>query len=181
MIVAPPGAAAAAPVHVLHVATRADAVRYARLLVVAGRASEVSVVEEYAVDGDPEYFVNAVAEVAVGEGARVRHARVQRDGARAFHIADATVVLARNARYEAQSVALGAAISRYAPTLRLEGAGAQCRVDGLALLGGRQLADTHSFIDHAGADCTSRQLHKCIADAGAHAVFNGKIMVRAGA
>jgi Fe-S cluster assembly protein SufD len=45
----------------------------------------------------------------------------------------------------------------------------------------RQLADTHSCIDHAEPNCTSRQLHKCIVDGAAHAVFNGKIIVRPGA
>ena len=46
---------------------------------------------------------------------------------------------------------------------------------------GRQLADTHTLIDHAMPHGTSRQLHKCIVDGAAHAVFNGNIMVRPGA
>ena len=60
-------------------------------------------------------------------------------------------------------------------------AGAECTVDGLALIAGSQLADTHSCIDHAQPHGTSRQLHKCIVDGAAHAVFNGKIIVRPGA
>jgi Fe-S cluster assembly protein SufD len=54
-------------------------------------------------------------------------------------------------------------------------------VDGLALIGGSQLADTHTCIDHAQARGVSRQQHKCIVDGSARAVFNGKIMVRPGA
>ena len=53
--------------------------------------------------------------------------------------------------------------------------------DGLALIGERQLADTHTCIDHAKPHGTSRQLHKCIVGGAAHAVFDGKIMVRPGA
>jgi Fe-S cluster assembly protein SufD len=45
----------------------------------------------------------------------------------------------------------------------------------------RQLADTHTCIDHVQPHAISRQLHKCVVDGGAHAVFNGKIMVRHGA
>jgi Fe-S cluster assembly protein SufD len=45
----------------------------------------------------------------------------------------------------------------------------------------RQLGDTHSFIDHAHPHGTSRQLHKCVAGGHAHAVFNGRILVRPGA
>jgi len=58
------------------------------------------------------------------------------------------------------------------------GTGVECHLDGLALIGGRQLADTHSFIDHALPHGTSRQLQKCIAGGGSHAVFNGRVLVR---
>jgi Fe-S cluster assembly protein SufD len=61
------------------------------------------------------------------------------------------------------------------------GEGAVCRIDGLALVSGRQLADTHSTIDHAKPHGKSQQLHKCIVADAAHAVFNGKILVRPGA
>ena len=56
--------------------------------------------------------------------------------------------------------------------------GAECTIDGLALIAERQLADTHSLIDHAKPHGVSRQLHKCVVGGAAHAVFNGKIMVR---
>jgi Fe-S cluster assembly protein SufD len=59
--------------------------------------------------------------------------------------------------------------------------GAELSLDGLALLGGGQLSDTHSFIDHTVPHCTSRQAHKVIADDASRAVFNGKIFVRPGA
>jgi Fe-S cluster assembly protein SufD len=43
------------------------------------------------------------------------------------------------------------------------------------------LADTHTLIDHAQPHGSSHQLHKCIVGGSAHAVFNGKVMVREGA
>ena len=54
-------------------------------------------------------------------------------------------------------------------------------LDGLALIAGRQIADTHTLIDHAAPRGKSVQLHKCIADGAAHAVFSGKIKVHVGA
>jgi Fe-S cluster assembly protein SufD len=59
--------------------------------------------------------------------------------------------------------------------------GTHCALDGLALISGRQLADTHTYMDHAKPNGNSRQLHKCIVDDAAHAVFNGKVLVREGA
>ncbi|HUW76609.1 MAG TPA: SufD family Fe-S cluster assembly protein, partial [Gallionella sp.] len=46
---------------------------------------------------------------------------------------------------------------------------------------GRQIADTHTLVDHAVPRGKSVQLHKCIADGSSHAIFSGKIMVHVGA
>ena len=39
------------------------------------------------------------------------------------------------------------------------------------------MADTHSFLLHAEPHATSHQLHKCIVDGKARAIFNGQIRV----
>jgi Fe-S cluster assembly protein SufD len=107
--------------------------------------------------------------------------RVQRENGAAIHIANCAVSLARASRYQSVSVALGARISRYNLNVLQTAEGAECAIDGLALITDRQLADSHTCIDHARPHGVSRQLHKCIVDGAAHAVFNGKIMVRPGA
>jgi len=78
-------------------------------------------------------------------------------------------------------VSLGARLSRYDLNAALNGEGAHAGMDGLALISGRQHADTHTLIDHAQPNGRSAQLHKTIVDGAAHAVFNGKILVRPGA
>lgn len=173
--------AAAAPVHLLFVSTRTDVASYPRLIVVAEPGSDCVVVEDYVARHAGGCLVNAVAEIAVGQAARVRHVRLQREAAEAFHIATCGVRLERDARYLAASVALGARLSRYNLNVVQAGEGAQCEIDGLALIAGRQLADTHSLLDHTVANGRSRQMHKCIVDGTARAVFNGKIFVRPGA
>jgi Fe-S cluster assembly protein SufD len=91
------------------------------------------------------------------------------------------VSLGHASRYHSVNVALGAKLSRLDLGVRLEAEGAECTLDGLTLIGERQLADTHSRIDHLQPHGTSRQLHKCIVDGAAHAVFNGRVIVRPGA
>lgn len=181
LVYVPRDAAIAGPVHLLFLATRAGAASYPRCLVVAEPGSAVTVVEDYVAMQQEAYFTNAVTEIALGENASIDHIRVQRESGQAFHIANCAVSLARASRYRSVSVALGARISRYDLNVLQTAAGTQCSVDGLALIGGRQLADTHTTIDHAQPQGVSRQLHKCIADGAAHAVFNGKIIVRPGA
>lgn len=181
LIVAEAGHAARQPVHVLHVSTQAGVAVHPRLLVVAQRGSEVTLVEDHVSLHDGAGLSNAVGEVAVAAGARVRHVKVQRAAKAAFHVATTVAHLERDARYHAVGVALGARLSRENLRIVQGGTGTDCQLDGLALIGGRQIADTHSFVDHALPDGTSRQLHKCIAAGAAHAVFNGRVLVREGA
>jgi len=171
----------ARPVHVLFVSTQTERASHPRVLVIADRGAELTVIEDYVSLVPGAYFVNGVTEIEVGENASVRHVRVQRESEQAFHIATCGVSLARDARYVSQSASFGARISRLSYNVHQAGPGTDCELDGLALVGGRQLADTHSSIDHAQPDGRSRQLHKCIADGAAHVVFNGRIEVRRGA
>jgi Fe-S cluster assembly protein SufD len=180
VLVVPRDVALAAPVHLLFVTTQAGAISHPRCLVLAEAGSRVTLVEDYVALQDAAYLVNPVTEIVLAERAQLTHVRVQRDGRQAFHIANCAVSVGRSANYQSVSVALGAQLSRYHLSVVL-GEGAECAVDGLALLAGSQLADTHSCIDHAQPHGTSRQLHKCIADGSADAVFNGKVVVRPGA
>ncbi len=45
------------------------------------------------------------------------------------------------------------------------------------MIAGEQVADTHSTIAFTKPHGTSQQIHKCIIDHHAHAVFNGKVFV----
>jgi Fe-S cluster assembly protein SufD len=185
VIVVPPNVALAAPVHLLFIATQKEVVSAPRCLVVAEPGSLVTVIEDYVVLYQPRwqeeaYFTNAVTEIALKDNARVNHVRIQREGAQAFHIANCAVSLGRSSNYQSVSVALGAQISRYNLDVLLA-EGAECAIDGLALIAAKQLADTHTTIDHAQPHGMSRQLHKCIVGGSAHAVFNGKVLVRSGA
>ncbi|MEQ1814612.1 MAG: Fe-S cluster assembly protein SufD [Candidatus Nitrotoga sp.] len=169
------------PIHLLFIATKQSAVSYPRCLIRAEAGSTATVVEDYVSLQDEAYFTNAVSEVSLADDAQVHHIRVQREGMDTFHIANCAVTLARGSCYRSVSVATGARISRYNLNVLQAAEGGECTVDGLALIAGRQLADTHTCVDHAKPHGISRQLHKCIIGGSAHAVFNGKIMVRPGA
>ncbi|SEP31500.1 Fe-S cluster assembly protein SufD [Nitrosovibrio sp. Nv6] len=181
LVVAPRNAAVDAPVHVLFIATQPEVASHPRCLLIAESGSAVTIVEDYVTLQEGAYVTNAVTEIVLEGNAQVNHVRIQRDSPQAFHIGHCAVSLAHASRYRSVSVALGARISRYDLNARLAAEGAECAIDGLALISGRQLADTHTCIDHAQPNGISRQLHKCIVDGAAHAVFNGKIMVRSGA
>ena len=157
----------ATPIHLLFIATQKDVANYPRCLLLAESGSAVTLIEDYVALQEEAYFTNAVTEIVLADSARVNHVRVQHEGAQGFHMANCAVSLARTSNYQSVSVALGARISRYNLNVLLA-EGAECAVDGLALISERQLADTHTCIDHAQPHAVSRQLHKCIAAVQPH-------------
>lgn len=169
------------PVHLLFVSTQAEAASQPRVVIRAATGAAITVIEDYVSLVPGAYCTNAVTEIDVAANASLRHIRLQRESPDAFHIATCAARVARDARFESVSVALGGRISRLDFEVTQAGEGASITLDGLALIGERQLADTHSLVDHAQPAGTSRQLHKCIAGGNAHGVFNGRIVVRPGA
>ena len=169
------------PIHLLFLAISKDVAAYPRVLVVAESGAQCTIIEDFVGASDATYFTDAVSEIFVGERAAVSHVKLQREAIAAFHVAGTSVKVENAGRYSSWNVAFGARISRQNLNVVQAGEGTEFLVDGLALIDGRQLADMHSSIDHAHAMGGSRQLHKTIVGGAAHAVFNGKILVREGA
>jgi Fe-S cluster assembly protein SufD len=136
------------------------------------------VVEEYVSLAEGRGFTNAVTEAVVGANAELSHVRLQREGTAAWHVGRVVAELARDARYASVNVSSGARLARLDFAVRLAGAGSRASLDGLALLDARQHADSHTLLDHASPDATSRQLHKSVCDGASHSVFDGRIVVR---
>lgn len=177
-IMIPAGVAVDIPVYILYATSQKEVSTYPRCLLIAETGARVTVVEEYVTLHEAASLTNTVTEIYIEDLACVDHVRVQRESSQAFHVANTTVFVGSAACYHATSFALGAHISRYDQNITLAGEHSECMVDGLTLIAGHQLADTHTFIDHAKPYGKSRQLHKCIVDDNARGVFSGKIMVR---
>ena len=152
-----------------------------RSVILAEQGSRATIVETYAgIDGDV-YCTNAVTEALLADDAQIEHHTVQDEPVSAFHLALLDVRQGRNSRFSSRSVMLGSAIARHEVRVLLEGPGAEVNLDGLFLPRGDQVHDNTIFVDHAAANCTSHQLYKGVLDGRGHGVFNGHIMVRAGA
>ncbi len=170
-----------APLHLLFVAAQKDAGSCPRCLIVVESGAQGTVIEDYVAATSEAYFTNAVTEIAIAPNARLHHVRLQRESAAAVHIASCAVSLAKDAAYISQSIAFGARLSRYNLDVLHQGEGAEAVIDGLALISGQQCADTHTTMDHVQPNGRCTQLHKTIVGGAAHAVFNGKVLVRKGA
>ncbi|MBN3942655.1 MAG: Fe-S cluster assembly protein SufD [Nostoc sp.] len=170
------------PIHLVFISVGGETatISQPRCLVVAEAGSQVTLVEEYTNRRGAEkgvYLTNAVTEVWVGDNAEVSHTRVEQEGAEAFHIGKTAIAQARDSRYTCHAITLGAKLSRHNLEILQTGEQTQTSLNGLTIISGKQLADTHSAIALNYPHGTSDQLHKCIVGDRAHAVFNGKVFV----
>ncbi len=168
------------PIQVIYLSTRGEApwACRPRTLILAGKGSRASVIEVYLGPDDAAYFTNAVTEISLAEGAILDHYKLQSEGKQAFHIATVQAVQDRNSLMNSHNVSLGAGLARNDINSVLDGSGAECSLDGLFTVAGRQHVDNHTMLDHASPNCTSRELYKGILAGRSAGVFNGKIVVR---
>ena len=158
------------------VSENGGSISHPRLLIVAGEASQATVLERYV--GQGAAFTNAVGEVWLGVNAVVDHYKLQEEAADAFHIASMLLHSARGGTFSSHSLTFGGRLVRNDVIARLDGEGVDCTLNGLYVGRDNQLIDNHTTIDHAMPHCGSHEVYKGILADRARAVFNGKIIVR---
>lgn len=148
-----------------------------RVLVVAERGSQATLVERYTGPAETPYFTSAVTEIVVGDEANIDHYKAQEEGSAACHVATTQVRMSRGSKFRSHAVHFGGRLVRNDVNAYLAGEGCECTLNGLSHGHGEQLIDNHTRIDHAKPHCASHELYKTILDGKAHGVFNGKIYV----
>jgi len=177
------GAVVERPLHLLFFATRADSPQasFPRTLILAGEHSQAQIVESFAGAPGAVYFTAPVTEIYAAPAAILEHSKFQRESREAFHLSALALETERGAAVVTNSFSLGGAIVRHDIESRLVGEGSVATMNGLYLVDGRQLCDTHMRVDHIAAHCDSHELYKGILDGKSRAVFNGRIHVHPGA
>ncbi len=173
------------PIHLLFISTLSDSptISQPRCLVVAETNSQVTLIEDYltisdwCADKSHPYFVNTVTEIWAQENAQINHSRIQRNSNVAFHIGKTAISQARHSRYTCNAINLGGKISRHNLEVYQTGQETETTLNGLTMIAGEQLADTHSALILNHPHSTSRQLQKNIARDRSHVVFNGRVFV----
>lgn len=176
----PDGVIVEEPLHIVFVTSaRNDSpVIQPRNIIIAGRRSQVTVVETYMSLGTDVSFTNAVTEIVAGEDSKIDHIKVADENARTFHVGSLQARQERNSLLRSHCFSFGGALSRHNIASTLISEGGDCTMNGLFLADGTQHVDVHTTIDHASAHCSSRELFKGIMAGRSRGVFNGKVIVR---
>ena len=173
-----PGAVLDQPLFIIH-ETYGDASgsAYPRVYVEAGANSQMTLVEEYTSGGEAPVLVDTVTEFDVADGANITSIRLNMEGDNVQHIGATGVLQARSSRFESHCVGFGGPLRRHDLQVRLEGEGAETKLNGVVVTQGKQHYDNHTAIDHVAAHCNSEETYRNIAADKSHAVFNGRIHI----
>ncbi|WP_417502063.1 Fe-S cluster assembly protein SufD [Marinobacter sp.] len=166
------------PLFIIHEVTAdASGSAFPRIFVDAGRNSQLTLVEEYISSGQEAVFVNSVTEFTLAEGANVTNIRLSMGGENVQHIGATGVTQQRSSRFESHCVGFGGPLRRHDLRVRLEGKGAECKLNGVVVTQGTQHYDNHTTIEHVAPNCDSEETYRNIAADKSHAVFNGRIHI----
>ena len=112
----PRGTVLERPVHLLHLSTVAGdgepVAAFPRNLIVAGEASQVTVLETFAAFGAGRYFDCPVTEIVAEPGAVVDHYKVQHEAREAFHLATLQVHQERDSNFFSHAISAGGDVTR---------------------------------------------------------------------
>jgi Fe-S cluster assembly protein SufD len=169
--------AASKPISIVyrHESTTSDVILHHLIKLDAG--TELTVLE----NGPAAARFNKVMEVDVGDGASFHHVRAQgRDHERRA----ATHVFARlgaESTFKSFTLTVNGVMTRNDCVIELTGDDASAHVAGACVGDGAFHHDDTVFITHDAVNCESRQVFKKVLRNGATGVFQGKILVKAGA
>jgi Fe-S cluster assembly protein SufD len=171
------------PIHVVHLWTNASQplMSHPRVIIRAARNSRVTLIEQYLAVGEVEAFTNSVVTLELQAGAKVEHYRIQQESIRSFHIEQVCVDVHEHARYSLRDINVGASLGRFSLQARLLGSGSHVDLKGIFAPRGAQHLDVQTRIEHVAPHTTSEEDYRGIAEGKGRGVFNGKVLVHAGA
>jgi Fe-S cluster assembly protein SufD len=176
-----PDVAFETPIQLLFITTVDDTAiaTQPRTLIVLEQRSSATLIQEYLHTSIPDraYFNNSVTEIWLGDTAKLNHTRLQNEDIAAIHIGKTAVSQSQHSSYTGNSIELGSKLSRHNWEIFQIGSQTQTYLNGLTMVNGAQESDTHSSIALTKPHGITNQLHKCIVDDRAHAIFNGKVFV----
>jgi Fe-S cluster assembly protein SufD len=177
-IVVPPGTVVDEPIVLTNVVPADGAMTCPRLVIEAGRDSQVTVIERFVSKAEGAALVLPVVQIAAAEAARVQYLAVNELSTTAWSIGHQQSTGDRDSSTLLASVALGGDYARVRTEARLTGQGGSTRQIALYFAGGEQMHDFRTIQDHAAPHTTSDLLFKGAVQDRSKSVYTGLIRIR---
>jgi Fe-S cluster assembly protein SufD len=177
----PEGVCLDAPLYLPYWQEGTHQARYIRTLMIAEPGSQAVIIEDYQGHELASCFTNTLTEVHLGQGASLKHYKIQRESRLTYHVGELVVHQTESSQLESHSLSVGGQWVRSDTRIALAGAHASCLMNGIYMTSDAQHVDHHTLVMHEVPDCKSEQDYKGMASGRSRAVFNGKVVVKPGA
>ena len=162
--------------------TGSGAVVSPHTLIIAGRSSRFTYIDEFQSANSPTASLNGgSAELFLGDGAEVDYVALQDWGRQAWQFATQRVLLNQDAKVNLVTLALGGRFTKMRTEAILAGPGSSAELKGLLLGSGDQFFDHHTLQDHRSPHTTSDLLFKGALRDRSRSMYAGLIRVAPGA
>lgn len=147
-------------------------------LIVVGASASVTFIDRYVSPDLTRAFSDAVTEIVVGDGARVRYASIQDWGSGVTHLGVQRAQVGRDADIRTLAIGFGADLSRAEAETILAEPGGFSEMLGVFFADGEQHFDHRTLQDHVAPNCRSDLLYKGALRDHSRAVYSGWVHVR---
>ncbi len=167
------------PIQILHFSTgnETNALLQPRNLVVVGENSHVQIIERHQSLSENNVLTNSVTEIFANKRAIIDYYKIQNDHANASLIDSTFVQQQQNSIASVSSFSFGGQLTRNNLDFYQEGERCTSNLNGITIVGDKQLVDNHTLVHHKQPNCESHELYKGIYSDRSTGVFNGKVIV----
>ena len=146
-----------------------------RVLVVVEAQAEADIVETHLGLSDTLSWTNAMTDLSVGPGARLRYAVHQEEGSGAQHLATVAAKVHRDGALNLVTCDRGSQLGRRQLQVALAEPGAEATLTHVVLGRRQQHLDTQATVRHLAPHTQCRQNFRAVLDGHSTAIFNGMI------
>jgi len=166
------------PVRILFISNGEESIMSnPRIYLDMGDSSSFTFIEHHVGDA-ASFFQNASFFASIGVNASLDHIRIQSNSTTTQNMGNLKVKQETDSQYAFTQFTDGSKMGRTNINVHLNGQGANCALNGLALSHGKQHLSNHIIVEHKVPHCTSSQLFKSVLREKSSGTFNGRTIVQ---
>jgi Fe-S cluster assembly protein SufD len=167
------------PIQIVHFSTGSEAelLLQPRNLIVVGENSHVQIIERHQSLSSNVVLTNCVTEIFANKNAIIDYYKIQNDEKSASLIDNTYVQQKQHSHVSVNTFSFGGNLTRNNLEFYQEGEHIDSTLNGITIIGEKQLVDNHTLVMHKFPNCESHELYKGIYFDKSTGVFNGKVIV----
>tara|TARA_Y100000590_G_scaffold449816_1_gene588538 strand:- start:10673 stop:11926 length:1254 start_codon:yes stop_codon:yes gene_type:complete len=166
------------PVRILFISNGEESIMSnPRIYLDMGDSSSFTFIEHHVGDA-ASFFQNASFFASIGVNASLDHIRIQSNSTTTQNMGNLKIKQETDSQYAFTQFTDGSKMGRTNINVHLNGQGANCALNGLALSHGKQHLSNYIIVEHKVPHCTSSQLFKSVLREKSSGTFNGRTIVQ---